>query len=134
MVILCKPMEFVWIDIAHMPVDNDGYGYFLLIGDLFSKFIDAVPLRDQMAQSIIKAVASKWLYMHSNQYCLMSDQGSNVDMDAICKFSMNLKLKRGVSRRTTVRATWKGTSVMLRTQKHKSCKVAKAITKTHICL
>ena len=44
MLIPCNSMELVSIDIAHMPVDNDGYGYFLLFGDLFSEFIDAMPL------------------------------------------------------------------------------------------
>ena len=86
MVIPCRPMEFISIDIAHMPVDNDGYGYILLIGDLFSKFIDAVPLRDQTAESIVKAFAGRWLYVHSNPYYLLSDQGSNVDGDTVRQF------------------------------------------------
>ena len=86
MVIPCRPMEFVSIDIAYMPVDNDGYKHILLIGDLFSKFIDAVPLRDQTTQSIVKAFADRWLYIHSNPHYLLSDQGSNVDGETVRQF------------------------------------------------
>ena len=86
MLIPSKPMEFISIDIAYMPVDNDGYSYMLLIGDIFSKFIDAVPLRDQTAQSIVKAFRDKWLYVHSNPFYLLSDQGSNVDGDTVRQF------------------------------------------------
>ena len=39
MVIPSKPMEFVAMDIAHMPIDNGGYKHFLLMGDIFSKYI-----------------------------------------------------------------------------------------------
>jgi hypothetical protein len=50
-----KPMEFVAMDIAHMPSDSKGYQYFLLIGDIFSKYIQAVALKDQTAPSITNA-------------------------------------------------------------------------------
>jgi hypothetical protein len=51
-----KPMEFVAMDIAHMPADSKGYQYFLLIGDIFSKYIQAVALKDQTAPSVIEAL------------------------------------------------------------------------------
>ena len=86
MVIPSKPMEFISMDIAHMPVDADGYKYMLLIGDIFSKFIDAVPLRDQTASSVIKAFENNWLYVHSTPFYLLSDQGSNVDGEAVRDF------------------------------------------------
>ena len=54
MVIPSKPMESIAMDIAHMPVDNDGYQYILLIGDMFSKYINAVPLRDKIADTIVR--------------------------------------------------------------------------------
>jgi len=49
------PMQFVAIDIAFLPKDQQGYQYILLIGDIFSKFVSAVPLREQTAQSIVDA-------------------------------------------------------------------------------
>ena len=55
MIIPNAPMQFISMDIAYMPVDTDGYQYILVIGDIFSKFIQAIPLRDQKAKSVIDA-------------------------------------------------------------------------------
>ena len=81
-----KPMNFISIDVAYMPKDNDGYQYVLLIGDIFSKLIQAVPMRDQTTQTIIKSFLNHWLYVHGSPSYLLSDQGSNVDGDTIRKF------------------------------------------------
>ena len=50
------PMQFISIDIAYMPPDDDGYKYVLQVEDLFSKYIQALPLRDQTAPTIVRAV------------------------------------------------------------------------------
>ena len=73
------PMQFIAIDIAFMPKDNHGFQYFLLIGDVFSKYIEAVPLKDQMAPTIANALLSHWIYIHGPPFYMLSDQGSNVD-------------------------------------------------------
>ncbi len=49
------PMQFVSLDIAYMPQDSNGYQYILLMGDVFSKFVQAVPLKDQIATTIAGA-------------------------------------------------------------------------------
>ena len=79
MVIPSAPMEFVTIDIAHMPKDSDGYKYFLLVGDMFSKYVQTVALRDQEATSISRVLSKAWLFVHGIPSFLLSDQGSNVD-------------------------------------------------------
>ena len=43
------PMHFLSLDIGYLPKDAYGYQYILLIGDVFSKHIDAIPLKDQTA-------------------------------------------------------------------------------------
>ena len=80
------PMQLISIDIAFMPVDNDGYRYILLVGDTFSKFINGIPLREQTAPAIVKAFTENWLYTHGNPNYLLSDQGSNVDGDVMREF------------------------------------------------
>ena len=45
-------MEFVSIDIAVLPPDDSGFKYMLLIGDVFSKYIEAVPMKDQHATTV----------------------------------------------------------------------------------
>ena len=52
------PMQFISIDIGYLPKDNHGYQYILLIGDIFSKFVQIVPLKDQSAPVTIDALLS----------------------------------------------------------------------------
>ena len=81
------PMQLVSLDIAYLPKDVNGYQYMLLIGDTFSKFIQAVPLKDQTAPAIVDAFLRNWVYLHGPPSYLLTDQGSNVDgilMKDIC--------------------------------------------------
>ena len=73
------PMQFISIDIGYLPKDNHGYQYILLIGDIFSKFVQIIPLKDQTAPVIIDALLSSWIFVHGKPLYLLSDQGSNVD-------------------------------------------------------
>ena len=66
-----------------------------LIGDIFSKYIEAVPLRDQSASTAVDALLDYWIIYHGNPFYLLSDQGSNIDglvIDEIC-------LKFGIEKR-----------------------------------
>ena len=88
------PMQFVSIDIAYMPPDTDGYQYILLAGDIFSKFIHAIPLRDQTAPTIVRAFENSWVYTHGSPLYLLSDQGSNVDGDTVREFCETLGVEK----------------------------------------
>ena len=77
------PMEFVSMDVAYMPQDVEGYRYVLLIGDLFSKYIEVVPLRDQTSLTISQAFWESWLSVHGCPKYLLTDQGSKVDGDVV---------------------------------------------------
>ena len=88
MVIPSRPIEFITIGIAHMPKDSSSYQYFLLIGDMFSKFIQAVPTCDQEASTIARVLSTSWFYAHDMPSYLLSDQGFNVDgevMQELCE-------------------------------------------------
>ena len=92
-----RPMQFITLDIAYMVKDDKGYRYILLIGDLFSKYISAVPLREQTAEDISLALNKEWLLVHGVPNFLLSNQGSNVDgevMRQICD-------KFGIEKRRT---------------------------------
>ena len=66
-----KTMNFICIDIAYMEQDSDGYRYILLIGCVFSKFITAVPLKEQTAQVIVEAICKKWpVHLHTSSLIL----------------------------------------------------------------
>ena len=83
MVIPNSPVQFISLDIAFMPQDNHGYQYVLLIGDIFSKFIQAVALKDQTANSIVEAFLKHWVYSNGTACFLLTDQGSNVDEETM---------------------------------------------------
>ena len=52
----------------------------LLVGDLLSKYVSAVSLREQMADSICNA-HHEWILVQGVANFLLTDQGSNVDGD-----------------------------------------------------
>ena len=88
------PMQFASLNIGYLPTGNSGYQYILLIGDVFSKFIQAVPSKDQIALTIVDAFVKSWLYIHGMPYYLLTDQSSNVYgevMKEICFFLFNIK-------------------------------------------
>ena len=90
------PMQFIAMDIQFMPEDKSGYKFVLLIGDLFSKYIEAVPLVEQSAPTIVQALNDRWILHHGSPLFLLSDQGSNVDGNVVrevCK-TYNIKKRR----------------------------------------
>ena len=77
----------VAFDVATLPWSEEGYRYFLLVVDTFSKWIEIIPMRDQTAESIKKAFLAGWVYRHGVPTVLMSDQGKNVEgevLHALC--------------------------------------------------
>ena len=48
-------LAMVAFDIATLPWSRDGFRYVLIMVDLFSKYIEAVPMKDQTAQSVTGA-------------------------------------------------------------------------------
>ena len=87
-------MELITIDIGYMIKDSDGYQYILLIGDLFSKYIQAVPLKQQGAEDICNALYERWILVHGSPNFLLSDQGTNVDGTIIREICGKTKSKR----------------------------------------
>ena len=76
-------MQFITIDVAHMINDGDGFKYLLMIGCIFSKFIEAVGMHDQTAPTIVGAIWEHWITKHGCPQYILSDQGSNVDGETI---------------------------------------------------
>ena len=88
------PMQFITLDTAYLPKDASGYKYILLIGDIFSKFVDAIPLKDQAVPTIVEALLRHCIYIHDNPFYLLADQGSNVDGEIMNKICENLGIER----------------------------------------
>ena len=88
------PMEFVSIEIAVVPPDDSGFKYILLVGDLFSKYIEAVPMKDQSAATVCSAFRESWIFKHESPYFLLSDHGSNVDGNLIHELCNTFKIEK----------------------------------------
>ena len=75
-----QPGEAVGMDVGTLPWADGDYRYFLLMVDLFSHYIEAVPLKDQTAKSIVNAFLEGWVYRgHGVPRVVLTDQGKNVD-------------------------------------------------------
>ena len=72
--------------------------YFLCMVDVFTRCIEAVPLKDQKAESLIKAFEDGWIYRgHGVPNGMLTDQAHNVDgfeVRALCD-------KLGIKKRHT---------------------------------
>ena len=93
-VVPTQPVDFICMDIAYLEEDPDGYRYILLIGCVFSKFIMAVPLKEQTADVIVDAVYKKWICLHGSPRYLLSDKGSNVDGETVNEVCKKLHIEK----------------------------------------
>ena len=78
-----SPGEVVALDIGTLSWSDDpdkGYRYVLLMVDLFTRYVELQPLRDQEAGTILEAFQQGWIYRgHGMSAIIPTDQGSNVD-------------------------------------------------------
>ena len=77
--IASRPREIVAFDVATLPWATNNHRYFLLMVDLFSKFIELYPMADQESGTIVDAIKNRWIYKHGPPSYVLSDQGPNVD-------------------------------------------------------
>ena len=74
------PGDLVALDIATLPWSDEHYRYFLCVVDVFTRYIEAIPLRDQKAGSLVREFKSGWIYRgHGVPKGILTDQAPNVD-------------------------------------------------------
>ena len=83
------PMERVAIDImGPLPKSNKGNSYILAIGDYFSKWVDAIPIRNQKANTVAQKLVDRIVSIFGVPMQLHSDQGRMFESDVfqeMCK-------------------------------------------------
>ena len=73
-----KPWEMVAADILEVPISSRGNRYLLVVQDYFSKWVEAVPLPDQTAERIVKALVD--IFSRFGLPAIFhSDQGRNFE-------------------------------------------------------
>ena len=73
------PRHAIAFDVATLPWSSDSHRYFLLMTDLFAKYVEIYPMADQTAESICKGLLHGWIHRHGPPAIMLSDQGANVD-------------------------------------------------------
>ena len=74
-----KLREVVAYDVVTLPWASTHHRYFLLLVDMFSKYIELYPMPDQESSTIIRGIVNGWIHRHGPPDCMISDQGPNVD-------------------------------------------------------
>lgn len=76
-----KPLEIVAIDFTSLEKATDGREHVLIVTDVFSKFTQAYPARDQKASTVAKLLTEGWFYRYGVPKRLHSDQGRSFEGD-----------------------------------------------------
>ena len=89
------PGYAVGIDVGTLPWSEDGYRYFLLMVDLFTRYIEIQPMKDQCARTLVEAFERGWIYRgHGVPQTILSDQGRNVDGETFREFCKILGVEK----------------------------------------
>ena len=84
----------VAMDVATLPWSDGQYRYFLLIVDIFTRYVELVPMQEQKAVNIGDSFMSCWVYRHGLPRILISDGGRNVNGDLIRHMCMDLGIEK----------------------------------------
>ena len=82
-----EPGERVSIDVCGPMVETPrGNRFILVISDHFSKYTKAVPMPDQQAETVARALINHWILEYGEPMQLHSDQGRNFESNLIEQF------------------------------------------------
>lgn len=84
-----RPLDVVAIDFTTLEKSSDGRENVLVVTDVFSKFTQAYPARDQKASTVAKLLTEGWFYRYGVPKRLHSDQGRSFEgdlMKQLCQF------------------------------------------------
>ena len=74
------PGDLVAMDVATLPWADEQFRHFLCIVDVFTRYIELTPLRDQKAASLVHEFERGWVFRgHGVPKGLLTDQAHNID-------------------------------------------------------
>ena len=78
-----RPLELVAIDFTTLDRARDGHEQVLILTDVFSKFTQAFPTRDQKAHTVARVLVERWFFTYGVPERLHSDQGRNFESELL---------------------------------------------------
>ena len=89
-----KPREQVAFDVATLPWASNQHRHFLLIIDMFSRYVELVPMKNQEAPTIKAALMQNWIYRHGLFNTALSDQAKNIDGETMKQLCVALNVSK----------------------------------------
>uniref|UniRef100_A0A671U0X9 Gypsy retrotransposon integrase-like protein 1 n=1 Tax=Sparus aurata TaxID=8175 RepID=A0A671U0X9_SPAAU len=78
-----RPNEILAIDFSYLEPAQDGREQVLVLTDVFSKFTQVFPTRDQRASTVAEILTKEWFYKYGVPTRLHSDQGRSFESKII---------------------------------------------------
>jgi transposase InsO family protein len=78
-----KPLEVLAMDYTLLEPGTGGLENVLVLTDVFTKFTQAIPTRDQKARTVARTLVREWFVRYGVPKRLHSDQGRNFESDII---------------------------------------------------
>lgn len=92
-----RPLELVGIDITgRLPVTQDGNAYFIVWIDYFTKWSNAIPIKDATSETIVQ-VLTKEFYQIGFPERIVTDNGKNLMSQAMEEFLKSCKIEHSTS-------------------------------------
>ena len=77
------PLEILAIDFTLLEMSSSGYENVLVLTDVFTKFTQAIPTKDQKATTVARTLVKEWFERLGVPKRIHSDQGQNFESKAV---------------------------------------------------
>eukprot|EP00057_Strongylocentrotus_purpuratus_P010055 XP_011664529.1 PREDICTED: transposon Ty3-I Gag-Pol polyprotein [Strongylocentrotus purpuratus] len=89
-----KPLEVLGIDFLKMDRGKGGYENILVMSDVYTKYAQAIPCRDQTAHTVARVLRDSWFVHYGIPLRLHSDQGRDFEGNLIQELCVLYGIKK----------------------------------------